>query len=264
MRTYGARDLSGIANFLYANRILRTQKNKGESFKENERELAMGLLGAPDEFRTFLEDFLAASGFKLYEYSSADMPGIPQGGTHFCLARDPNENVPAWLSTVNIYRNINLKESEPRATTRVWFYFIWVNMLTILYSSRNRPITNVSGYIQANFDKDLLVSQIKATLEEVRIDPSKELNKILATEDKNEVLKRTTKFIDFLCRISYLKSEKEGKDIFYNQTLLMALELNENYLSGLGYKFSDDKSISENLEENLFKVDGEQSPMENM
>lgn len=255
------REQSKIINHLLSYRVLRTHVPKGSFFKENEKDVARALWHASPDSRYFIDEFLADTGFRIITAEASQMPGLPPGAVYFLLIRDPEENVPAWLDIQNIYKYLSLKENESKAVTRVWFFFIWSNMLSLLYTQQSRPITNVSGYGAANFSKEILVSQIKNTIEEIRKDPTKEASKILLSDEGTMIFRRVGRFLDFMCNISYLDEEKDGNEVYYGQTLLMATELNENYESGLGFRFSQDSSIVKNVEENLY-VSGNQETLE--
>jgi hypothetical protein len=253
------REQSKIINHLLSYRVLRTHVPKGIPFKENEQKTARALWHASPDSRIFIDEFLADTGFRIVSAEASQMPGLPPGAVYFFLIRDPEENVPAWLDIQNIYKYLSLKENESKLITRIWFFFIWSNMLTLLYTQRSRPITNVSGYGAANFSKEILVSQIKNTIEEVRQNPSKEASKILLAEEGSMTFRRVTRFLDFMCNISYLEEEKDGNEVFYGQTLLMATELNENYESGLGFRFNEETSALQNVHDNLYVSDNQEA-----
>lgn len=246
------REQSRIVNHLLSYRMLRTHAPKGSPFKEGEKEAARALWHASPDSRLFIDEFLAETGFRIISAEASQTPGLPPGAVYFLLIRDPEENVPAWLDIRNLYKYVSLKENESKTVTRVWFFFIWSNMLTLLYTQQSRPITNVSGYGAANISKEILVNQVKNTIEEVRQDSSKEASKILLSEEGSMVYRRVSRFLDFMCSISYLEEEKDGNEVFYGQTLLMATELNENYESGLGFRFSKDTSALQNVHDNLY------------
>ncbi len=253
MFDYSIRTKSKIVNFLLSHRKLRTHipkgTKKGNQFEENEQELAETLLVAPYDFTNDIHEYLAETGFNLISVESSSMPGLPTGSTYFLLIRSPEENVPEWLDIKHVYQHLGLKEKEAKATIRIWFFFIWTNILVQLYTSKSRPITNVSGYGASNFSKEILVSQIKKTIDEVRQKNPSKINQILIAEEGLDVHRRVTKALDYLISIGYLELETEGDNKYYCQSLLMALELKENYSTGLGYRFAENSEVMTNLEE---------------
>lgn len=136
MFDYTVRTQSKIVNFLLSHRVLRTHVPKGKSFAENEKTLADCLLVAPLTFSDDIHEYLAETGFALKKFESSMMHGMPTGSTFFLLIRSPQENVPEWLNIKHIYRHLSLKEQEPQITTRIWFFFIWTNILTQLYTTK--------------------------------------------------------------------------------------------------------------------------------
>lgn len=249
------REQSRIINYLLSYRILRTHVPKGERFKDEEKNLARALWHASPDTRYFIDEFLAETGFRIVNAEASQTPGLPPGSVYFLLIRDPEENVPAWLDIRHLYKYVSLKDNESKLVTRVWFFFIWSNMLTLLYTHRSRPITNISGYGAANISKETLINQVKTTIEEVRQDSFKETSNILMQEEGNTIARRVGRFLDFMCSISYLEEEKDGDEIYYGQTLLMATELSENYESGLGYRDNLGSDVRENVQSNLFAAE---------
>lgn len=245
---------SSIINFLLAHRVLRTHVNKGMSFHEREKELAERMLVSSISFRRDLDEYLAETGFRIITKEASQTAGLPTGATHFLLIRDVEENVPEWLSPNNVYPQLALKDNEAKNTTRTWFFFIWTNMLILLYSMRNRQIGNISDYLKANFAKENLVGQIRETIEEARLNPSDDKCKVILAEQGQEIERRVGRFLTFMGTINYLSKEKESDEAYYVQTLLMAVELAENYHLGLGYRFNESSSPIENVKDNLYET----------
>lgn len=250
---YEIRNQSAIINFLLSNRVLRTHINKNEIYVEREKELAAILLTASTSFRQNIDEHLAETGFRIITCESSRTIGLPIGATHFLLIRDVEENVPSWLHAKNIYIQLSLNDNESKTTTRIWFFFIWSNMLSLLYSQKTRPLSNISAYLKSNFTKKILITQVRSAIEEARQKTPESMLEVIASEKGREVDRRVSRFIEFMIAINYLSKEKEGDETYFIQTLLMAIELKENFSAGLGYRFKENLSPMDNVKEEMYE-----------
>ncbi|SLM30709.1 hypothetical protein MTBBW1_2380033 [Desulfamplus magnetovallimortis] len=235
--------LGKLYGYLITHRILRTRVADNEKFFPEEKELAQAYKSVDKHSKIAFEEFLAGSGFKLVRYDAFSYPGLPQGSTCYVLIRNSMENVPQWLKPSDIYDVVIARKGHKSNTQRVlrlWFFFIWLNMLSILYKG-NRPLSAISDSGRMSFSDDTLIKQITDFIEiEVRQKDDADacdsfIREVLLADNPRDLRKRVTGFLDFMTRISYLSRYRfEGQNI-YTQTLVMASEIASGYSDCFAY-----------------------------
>lgn len=235
--------LGKLYGYLITHRILRTRVGENEKFHPGEKELAQAYKSMDKHSKIAFEEFLLGSGFKLVRYDAFSYPGLPQGSTCYVLIRNSMENVPQWLKPSNIYDAVVARKGHKSNTQRVlrlWFFFIWLNMLALLYKG-NRPLSAVSDAGRMSFTEDLLIKQISDFIElEIRQKEDADeydqfMREVLLTDNPRDLRKRVSGFLEFMTRISYLGRYRFEEQTVYTQTLVMASEIASNYSDCFAY-----------------------------
>ena len=253
-----------IYDHLKAHRILRTKVPQGERFVGDEMSLAETYTTSSETSRLQFERFLAGSGFQLIHYDSFAYPGIPQGADYYIMIRDKETKVPSWIDQGQALDSVRAtaKSNNSVAVLRIWFFFIWLNMLNLIYSKNSRPLTAIINYDKCDFTFERLAQQMEEFIEgEVRSkEPGDEidafLHEVLMQDSKSSLKKRVRGLLKFLVSIRYLSEEALEGQTIYSQTLIMAAEIANNTSEGLRMLdpqyFEDQNEIYGHLKSELF------------
>jgi len=246
-----------VYNYLLKHRIIRTKTSARQKLREEEKEIATYLHEEMNEKdRSFLFDFLDAQGFSLEVYDSSMMDGIPEGAYWYILVRDVNGQVPSWIDVEALREMIkpSKKTNELAFQSYMWIYIIWQNLLTLLYTNKNREIIKVSEYLNTQFTEEDLVTLTLACIEDLRRDTASLADhlKYILDEKPTFIRRRVGNFIAFMERYNHLSSirkENEFKKVeaVYTQTLLSAVEIARNYDRGSYYYLPEDMKSTNHL-----------------
>jgi len=233
--------------YLLQHRIIET-KPTGRRITPSERDIADCLLQFNYDDIEALDALFKAHGLKIKQIGFEDMPGIPRGGRVWMVLRDPSINLPDHISSSSNIRSISLKENESIECSSVWFLHIWLLCLAILYTNNGRSISEVSAYISSSLSKDGLVKAVREHIESLRsigVDGGvhQYVYEALDSEKGKDIPRRVAAFLKTM-ESSRLIVETEKDE--YQQTLLGAVEISENYNRSLAHIIPSD-SILDNI-----------------
>lgn len=229
--------------YLLEHRMVET-KPVGRKISSRERAVADTLMGMDYDATTFFNDMLSAQGFMLEHFSYTDMRGIPIKGRVWLLVRDPHQTCPSYISSRQVIEGLSLN-AEPIESSSVWFLHIWLIYMTVTYTNTKRVVTEVSGYLDANFTKEQLVKAVSEHVEKIRgITVEGGINQkvfsILDSEKGKDIPKRVTRFLKALERSKLIRETESDS---YEQTLLGAFEIANSYPRTLGNLIDDDSTL---------------------
>jgi hypothetical protein len=105
----------------------------------------------------------------------------------------------------------------------------------LVYTRLNRHPNEISRYNEAIFTKEELTGLVRRFIDEIAESNSckSEVAEILNEEKGQEIERRTSKVLDWLCTINHIEYSKI--DYGYSQTILGAAEAYEHYDCDLRY-----------------------------
>ena len=233
-----------VQAYLLEHRVVET-KPVGRKASSKEKAVADTLMEMDYDDNMFFNELLSAQGFMLEHFSYTDMPGIPVKGRVWLLVRDPYQSCPAYISSKKVIEGLAIN-SEPIEVSSVWFLHIWLIYMSIVYTNTKRVITEVSGYLDANFTKEQMVKAVSEHVERVRnITVEGGINQkvfgILDAEKGKDIPKRVARFLNALEQSRLIRETEDGA---YEQTLLGAFEIANNYPRTLGNLIDEDTVLS--------------------
>jgi len=222
-------DMGLVYQYLLKHRTIE-YKPQGRRSSDGEPEVANVLRASSlDDFDRF-QRFLRPQGLKIVEFDD-HMRGISAAGRAWILARD-NETVPAAIfSTDRLYREMRIRDGESREALAVWFLHIWLIYLSLIYTRPGRGISEVSGYLDATFSREVLTEAVEEHVEHVRNTCPGEsaegrIVSILTTEKGQDINRRVLAFLHLMKDAGLVQEVSTGE---YQQTLLGAYEISEHY-----------------------------------
>jgi hypothetical protein len=239
-------DLGRVHAYLLHHRYAETKSVRRNVSKE-ERDIATMLRDAEPDMRVLLREILEGQGLALREYNEFDVKGIPVGATVFAVVRLPDTAAPVFGQTRLLDRMKQVRGIETDLSAKVWFVQIWFVCLDILYTRRNRSPSEMQGYVDSVFSKDVLVNAVKSYINDhVRKLDKGALNddsiyKILSEEKGNRVLDCCRAFLDLMVESGLLEQNCDN----YRQTILSACEMKLNFDRQLASLLPSGDPISE-------------------
>lgn len=232
-------ELGCIQAFLVKHRALRSAAPAGtKRLRRNEAEMAAYWeFEASSEDKDLLDDIFRAQGHRLQRYDSFEVPGIPNDGYVHLLIRDGEAALSPWANDDDAIDSVRCNYKglpEPVDQASVWLVLLWYCMLHLQYEKINRSMGEVSEYQRARFTKDQLASHLKEELEVRRkeeCDDPSDVRSILLGNTSPKIRNRVSGVIAFLLKIEHLYEVEKG---VYQQTLLAASEIGDNFEEGLG------------------------------
>ena len=229
-----AERLAMIQNFLFANRTLRTAVPKGTQFKQGEKEVAQIFKHEITEVEhAYLNDFFYYQGFKLRYFDGGEYPGIPYGGGVWCLVRNAESEIAAWVNSAESLRILSGNKSETREASVSWGFTIYLHYLSLAYTRIGRHPQEISRYVDVVFSKDQLVAEVRQFIDGMGASDhgKSKVVTILTSSEKGDVAhRRVGWFLDWMVSINNLEYAKDGT---YSQTIMGAAEVYENFDAGL-------------------------------
>lgn len=239
-------EMGEVYAYLLKHRIVETspqerRRRSSQTGLLSERDVSSILKEADEEQLQQLRSFLAGQGLQLAVYDSADYPGIAPGAQIYLLLRNPEAELPAMFTQQQLLQKLRIR-NDSQETTAVWFIHIWMLMLGLLYTRKNRALSDVSLYQDAVFSQEELTDSLRNHLETLRRTSQSDQAQprqiaILMKEKGEDTPRRVRNFIDALVDAQHLT--EKGKGIF-QQTLLGALEVEQSGLNHLRHLIPDD------------------------
>jgi len=241
------KDIGRVHNYLLENRVIETKPN-GRKASGTEREMADILIQMNYDETDALNDLFSTQGLKLNHLNDIEMPGIARGGRIWMLLRDPGVQCPQYISSAVVVKEIALRDTESTEKTSIWFLHIWLSYLAVLYTHTGRSVSEVSGYLDTFFKKEQIFTAVNEHIEQIRSigiegGINKKVFESLDSEKGKDVPRRVTSFLNVLENSKLIVSTGEGE---YQQTLLGAIEMANNYTRSLG-NIIPENSVLENI-----------------
>jgi hypothetical protein len=224
-------DLGRAHAFLLRHRYIET-KSVRRSVSKEEREIATMLRDAEPAMKELLREFLQGEGLELKEYNDLDAKGIALGATVFAVVRLPDTNAPFFGYERLTSRMRQAKGVDSDIAAKVWFTQIWFVHLDLLYTRRNRASSEMQGYVETSFAREVLVNAVKDYINDHVRKLEKEslendaIYKFLTAEKGGRVSSCCDAFLDLMLEAGLL--ELIGPNTF-RQTLLSAVEMKLNF-----------------------------------
>lgn len=227
-------DLGFLHAFLLKNRIVETRPTSRKTSAEEKRAAAVIRSLDPMSFEQFA-NFLSGQGFELVHRDSNDVPGVHAQNDVWLLLRNGRDPVPEWISVEPAIEAVKIgNDTNTEAAT--WFVHIYLHYLAIIYSSRQRGVSEVSGYQGSEFRTEDLLETVRRHIETLRRMSSSDeatnsVVKTLISERGTDVERRVKRFLSVMVASGLLIEMEEDA---YQQSLLGAVEIAENYQRSLG------------------------------
>lgn len=222
-------DMGRVFQYLLKHRVVE-YRPQGRRSNEGEADVAHLLRGSSlDDFDRF-QRFLRPQGLKLVEFDD-HMRGISAAGRAWVLARNLDSKPAAFFSTERLFREMRIREGETREALAVWFLQIWLIYLSLIYTRPGRGISEVSGYLDATFSRDVLTAAVEEHVEYIRNSNFSDgadtrIVAILDAERGQDINRRVLAFLGLMKDSGLIQEVSTGE---YQQTLLGAYEVSENY-----------------------------------
>ncbi|ABA57220.1 hypothetical protein Noc_0706 [Nitrosococcus oceani ATCC 19707] len=237
-------DMGQLHAFLMRYRCIESRP-RSRNLRRNESELASILIESGTEGLEQMNRFLAAQGLDLIEFTDTDMPGITTGGRVWVLARSLEAAPPAYFSIEQVMGRMKLRD-DSREVAAVWYLHIWLIHLALLYSHKGRAVSAVSGYLDSAFEKETLIQCVRDHIERVRgvgleTGAEQRVYQILTDERGTDIPKRVRMFLGLMVDSGLLSRADSG---VYEQTLLGAVEIRQNFSRTLQHILPDEDALS--------------------
>jgi len=222
-------DMGRVFQYLLKHRSVE-YRPRGRRSNDGEPDVANLLRGSSlDDFDQF-QRFLRPQGLKLVEFDD-HMRGVSTAGRAWVLARDLDATPAAFFSTERLYREMRIRDGESREALAVWFLHIWLIYLSLIYTRPGRGISEVSGYLDATFSREVLTEAVEEHVEHVRNSGMSEgaegrIVAILDSEKGQDINRRVLAFLNLMKDAGLIQEASAGE---YQQTLLGAYEISEHY-----------------------------------
>lgn len=227
-------DFGFLHAFLLKNRVVETRPSGRKTSAEEKRAAAVIRAMDPMSFEQFAS-FLSGQGFELVHRDSSDAPGVHAQNDIWLLLRNGRNPVPEWISVEPAIEAVKIG-SDTNTEAATWFIHIYLHYLAIIYSSRQRGVSEVSGFQDSGFRTEDLLETVRRHIETLRRTASADettnsVVKTLTTERGTDVERRVKRFLSVMVTSGLLIEVEEDA---YQQSLLGAVEIAENYQRSLG------------------------------
>lgn len=227
-------DFGFLHAFLLRYRLVETRPS-GRKTQADEKRAALILRTMdPRAFEQF-SDFLSGQGFALVHKDSSDVPGVHAQSDVWLLLRNGRNPVPDWLSVDPAIDAVKIG-SDTQTDAATWFTHIYLHFLALIYSSRQRGVSEISSYQNTGFRTEDLLDTVRRHIETLRRMPAGDdvasaIVKTLTAERGTDVERRVKRFLAVMVSSGLLVEMEEDA---YQQSLLGAVEMAENYQRSLG------------------------------
>ena len=237
-----ANDMGRVVAYLLKRRFVESRPPNHRGWRNGEAEVASILEESDTEEMAQLEFLLQGLGFQFLEYGDDQYRGIAPGGRIWMIARDTAMEVPDYLGSEHLHRQMAVKDLEKKRDSGTWFLHVWLMYLKLLYTDIGRAPAEVSRYQEVMFAQDQLEAAVRAHIEEIRkVGPDGGIEEsVFAALDmarNKDVSRRVKNFLALMCKAALLEKRKDGS---YHQTLLGAVEFARGYDRTLRHYFSMD------------------------
>lgn len=234
-----ATDMGRVIAYLLKRRFVESRLPSHRGWRNGEAEVASILEDCDPEGMAQLEYLLQGMGFQLLEYGDDQYRGIAPGGRIWMIARNTAMELPDYLGTEHLHRQMAVKDLEKKRDTGIWFLHVWLMYLKLIYTDIGRAPAEVSRYQEVMFKQEQLENAVSAHIEKIRkvgldggIDES--VFAVLDSSRNTDVSKRVRNFLALMCKAALLEKRKDGS---YHQTLLGAVEFALGYERTLRHYF---------------------------
>lgn len=222
-------EMGKVFQYLLKHRAVE-YRPQGRRSNEGEPDVANLLRASSLDDLDRFQRFLRPQGLRLVEFDD-HMRGISPAGRAWVLARDLDSRPAAFFSTERLYREMRIREGESRESLAIWFLHIWLIYLSLIYTRPGRGVSEVSGYLDATFSRDVLTAAVEEHIEHVRNSNFSDgaetrIVAILDTEKGQDINRRVLAFLSLMKDAGLIQEVSAGE---YQQTLLGAYEISENY-----------------------------------
>ncbi|HYD62828.1 MAG TPA: hypothetical protein VEC35_20915 [Noviherbaspirillum sp.] len=230
-------EMGQIIAYLVQHRVVETKPARRRT-NDEERAVAKLLLAlAPDE-RHRLDRTFVGMRYMLADFDALNVPALPRGARVFLLARDLANGEPSGILSPKVvidgmrYRGRN----EPVRESAAWFVHLWLVHLEMIYTDHGRTPSTMQRFAEGIFEFDDFVGRVREHLEDMRRNvnrhalPESAVFKVFEQATQHEIEGRCRYFVRLMVDASLL--ETFDKDV-YQQTLLSAFEIKQNYERGL-------------------------------
>lgn len=222
-------DMGQVFQYLLKHRTVEFRP-QGRRSNDGEPDVANLLRGSSlDDFDQF-QRFLRPQGLKLVEFDD-HMRGVSTAGRAWVLARDLDTEPAAFLSSERLFREMRIRDGESREALAIWFLHIWLIYLSLTYTRLGRGISEVSGYLDATFSREVITEAVEEHIEHIRNTSQADgaetrIIAILDAEKGQDINRRVLAFLNLMKSAGLIYEVSTGE---YQQTLLGAYEISEHY-----------------------------------
>lgn len=232
-------EIGRVYHYLLKNRIIESKPAQRRS-REGEIVAASILRNATIDQLERFNEFLAPQGFKLIEFDDSTR-GIAAAGRVWVLARSGEIPASSFISTERVFSEMKIRDNDTREASAIWFLHIWLIYLSLVYTRAGRGVSEVSGYIDATFSREVLENTVQEHIEHIRQmgigeEAASKVVAILDSEKGKDVPRRTGAYLKLMCAAGLIQEIEKNE---YQQTLLGAYEIAQHYDKSLRIPVDD-------------------------
>lgn len=232
-------EIGRVYHYLLKNRIVESKPAQRRS-REGETVVASILRSATIDQLERFNEFLAPQGFKLAEFDDS-MRGVAAAGRVWVLARSGEVQASSFISTERVFAEMNIRGNDTREASAVWFLHIWLIFLSLVYTRAGRGVSEVSGYIDATFSREVLENAVQEHIEHIRQmgageEAESKVVALLESEKGMDIPRRTSAFLKLMCTAGLIQEIEKNE---YQQTILGAYEIAQHYDKSLRITVDD-------------------------
>lgn len=214
-------------DFLVTKRMARTKSGEGFHLRKDEAEVAKWLEKRADENAyELLDRRLKSYGFSLVRKDGGEVTGLPAGSVCYFVVCIDDIKCP-WIDLQSLMDKVG-RSGETPTVTRRWVFFLWYNLLGVLYTRLNRTPEMINEYTKTWFSLEEYIGYIEEGLKRCRKtaldERSDDLKLLFESTGKRQIRDRVKRWVGFLESIGYLSKERKVKNE-YCQTIVFAQEV---------------------------------------
>lgn len=233
-------EMGQVVAYLLRYRVIESKPVHRRHFP-GERDLAVVLHTADPKSIDHLQQLLAGQGFLLVAKTDTDYRGIATGEWVWMLVRHAEHNPPPHFSQAPLFLAMKIRPNETNESAGVWFLHLWLLYLSLIYTQRGRGVGEVSGYLDATFEREKFLRLVEHHIEEVRKthdagSAEARVAKILTDTKGQSLGRRVNAFLALMCDSALLLETAPG---VYQQSLLGAVEIDQSFQRGMGVLIPD-------------------------